>query len=118
MSQEKIQAEIDEFRKKYPSIAKMTVADVVALNDYNKHLEHAINAFKTNTVSYYAFRSLRENKTLEVENFKCEYIRCLDKISKLPAIKRAIILDIGNNAYHRTVRELMWKQDIQNLKQN
>lgn len=111
MKQSKIQAEIEELNKKYPNIAKMTVADVVALDSFDKHLQNVVDTYKTNTISYYAFKSLHKNDILKVENFKKEYISCLDKHSKLPTIKRAIIIDIGHKAYRKTVLELTEQQD-------
>lgn len=101
----KIESEADEFKKKYPEIAKMTVAEVVATNLFTVGLRQAITSYRI--VNYYAFQSLRRNNTLEPENFRKEYIACMDKESKMPYAKRIIVLAIGNDAYRRTVNQMM-----------
>ena len=83
----------------------MTVAEVVATDEFTKQLEKAIVSYRV--VNYYAFQSLKRNKTLEPENFKKEFIACMDKESSMPYAKRIIILEIGNDAYKRTVLEMM-----------
>lgn len=113
----KIESEADEFKKKYPEIAKMTVAEVVATDlfaeklksviaNYNKRLDYY--AFKS---LEYAFKSLEKNKIFETENFRKEYIACIDKESNMPAVKRNIVLAIGNDAYSRTVKQMMDNYD-------
>ena len=106
---EKIESEADEFKKKYPEIAKMTVAEVVATNLFSVGLRQAITSYKI--VNYYAFQSLKRNNTLEPENFRKEYIACMDKESKMPYAKRIIVLAIGNDAYRRTVKQMMKNYD-------
>ena len=101
----KIKEEAEDIRTKYPEIAKMTVAEVVATDEFTKQLEKAIVSYRV--VNYYAFQSLKRNKTLEPENFKKEFIACMDKESSMPYAKRIIILEIGNDAYKRTVLEMM-----------
>lgn len=109
----KIESEADEFKKKYPEIAKMTVAEVVATNLFTVGLRQAITSYRV--LNYYAFQSLRRNNTLEPENFRKEYIACMDKESKMPYAKRIIVLAIGNDAYRRTVNQMMKNYDaIQN----
>lgn len=94
-------------------IAKMTVAEVVATNLFVIGLRKAITSYRV--FNYYAFQSLRRNGTLEPENFRREYIACMDKESKMPAVKRSIVLAIGNDAYRRTVKQMMDNYDaIQN----
>ena len=114
--QKKIESDADEFKKfkkKYPEIAKMTVAEVVATNLFTVGLRQAITSYRI--VNYYAFQSLRRNNTLEPENFRKEYIACMDKESKMPYAKRIIVLAIGNDAYRRTVKQMMKNYDaIQN----
>lgn len=105
----KIESEVDEFKKKYPEIAKMTVAEVVATNLFTVGLRQAITSYRI--VNYYAFQSLRKNNTLEPENFRKEYIACMDKESKMPYAKRVIVLTIGNDAYRRTVNQMMKNYD-------
>ena len=107
--QKKIESEADEFKKKYPEIAKMTVAEVVATNLFTVGLRQAITSYRI--VNYYAFQSLRRNNTLEPENFRKEYIACMDKESKMPYAKRIIVLAIGNDAYRRTVKQMMKNYD-------
>ena len=112
---EKIESDANDIREKYPEIAKMTVAEVVATNlfvtglrkaiaNYNRHIK-AIDSI------YYAFQSLKQNNILEPENFRQEYIACMDKESKMPAIKRSIVLAIGNDAYRHTVKQMMDNYD-------
>lgn len=105
----KIESEADEFKKKYPEIAKMTVAEVVATNLFTVGLRQAITSYRV--LNYYAFQSLRRNNTLEPENFRKEYIACMDKESKMPYAKRIIVLAIGNDAYRRTVNQMMKNYD-------
>ena len=107
--QKKIESDADEFKKKYPEIAKMTVAEVVATNLFTVGLRQAITSYRI--VNYYAFQSLRRNNTLEPENFRKEYIACMDKESKMPYAKRIIVLAIGNDAYRRTVKQMMKNYD-------
>lgn len=106
---EKIESEADEFKKKYPEIAKMTVAEVVATNLFTVGLRKAIAAYKAN--NFYAFQSLVRSNTLMPENFRKEYIACMDKESKMPYAKRLVVLAIGNDAYHRTVKQMMNNYD-------
>lgn len=105
----KIESDADEFKKKYPEIAKMTVAEVVATNLFTVGLRQAITSYRV--LNYYAFQSLRRNNTLEPENFRKEYIACMDKESKMPYAKRIIVLAIGNDAYRRTVNQMMKNYD-------
>lgn len=107
--QKKIESDADEFKKKYPEIAKMTVAEVVATNLFTIGLRQAITSYRI--VNYYAFQSLKRNNTLEPENFRKEYIACMDKESKMPYAKRIIVLAIGNDAYRRTVKQMMKNYD-------
>lgn len=107
--QKKIESDADEFKKKYPEIAKMTVAEVVATNLFTVGLRQAITSYRV--LNYYAFQSLRRNNTLEPENFRKEYIACMDKESKMPYAKRVIVLAIGNDAYRRTVKQMMKNYD-------
>ena len=109
----KIKEEAEDIRTKYPEIAKMTVAEVVATDEFTKQLEKAIVSYRV--VNYYAFQSLKRNKTLEPENFKKEFIACMDKESNMPYAKRIIILEIGNDAYKRTVLEMMKEYDTKNI---
>ena len=112
--QKKIESDAKDIREKYPEIAKMTVAEVVATNLFVIGLRKAIASYsrliKVAGV-YYAFQSLKQNNTLEPENFRQEYIDCMDKESKMPAIKRSIVFAIGNDAYRRTVKQMMDNYD-------
>jgi hypothetical protein len=107
--QKKVESDVDEFKKKYPEIAKMTVAEVVATNLFTVGLRQAITSYRV--LNYYAFQSLRRNNTLEPENFRKEYIACMDKESKMPYAKRIIVLAIGNDAYRSTVKQMMKNYD-------
>ena len=106
---EKIESGANDIREKYPEIAKMTVAEVVATNLFVIGLRKAITSYRV--LNYYAFQSLRRNNTFEPENFRREYIACMDKESKMPVAKRNIILAIGNDAYRRTVKQMMDNYD-------
>ena len=106
----KVESEADEFKKKYPEIAKMTVAEVVATDLFAEKLKSVIANYNKR-LDYYAFKSLEKNKVFEIENFRKEYIACMDKESNMPYAKRYIVLDIGNTAYHRTVTQMMRDYD-------
>lgn len=106
---EKIESDANDIREKYPEIAKMTVAEVVATNLFVIGLRKAITSYRV--FNYYAFQSLRRNNIFEPENFRREYIACMDKESKMPVAKRNIILAIGNDAYRRTVKQMMDNYD-------
>jgi hypothetical protein len=116
--QKKVESDAKDIREKYPEIAKMTVAEVVATNLFVIGLRKAIANYNRLTKVagvYYAYQYLKQNNTLEPENFRKEYIACMDKESKMPAIKRSIVLAIGNDAYRRTVKQMMDNYDaIQN----
>lgn len=101
----KINISVEDFKKKYPKLAKMTVAEVVATELFAEKLDVAIRCYKGANI--YAFRSLKKDKTLELENFRKEYIACMDKESKMPCAKRLAVLAIGNDAYSRTVKQMM-----------
>ena len=105
----KVESDANEIREKYPEIAKMTVAEVVATNLFTVGLRQAITSYRV--LNYYAFQSLKRNNTLEPENFRKEYIACMDKESKMPYAKRVIVLAIGNDAYRRTVKQMMDNYD-------
>ena len=106
----KIESEADEFKKKYPEIAKMTVAEVVATDLFAEKLKGVIANYNKR-LDYYAFKSLEKNKVFEIENFRKEYIACMDKESNMPYAKRFIVLDIGNTTYRRTVTQMMRDYD-------
>ncbi len=106
---EKIESDANDIREKYPEIAKMTVAEVVATNLFVIGLRKAITSYRV--LNYYAFQSLKRSNTLEPENFRREYIACMDKESKMPVAKRSIVLAIGNDAYRRTVKQMMDNYD-------
>lgn len=112
---EKIESDANNIREKYPEIAKMTVAEVVATNLFVIGLRKAIAHYSMHIKAvgsiYYAFQSLKQNNTLKQENFRKEYIACLDKESKMPIAKRNIVLAIGNDAYRRTVKQMMDNYD-------
>ena len=107
--QQKIESDANDIRAKYPEIAKMTVAEVVATHEFATQLEKAIVSYRA--FNFYAFQSLRREKALEPDNFRKEYIACMDKESNMPAAKRATVLAIGNDAYKRTVKQMMKEYD-------
>ena len=106
----KIESKADEFKKKYPEIAKMTVAEVVATDLFAEKLKSVIANYNKH-LDYYAFKSLVKNKIFETENFRKEYIACMDKESNMPYSKRYIVLNIGNTTYHHTVTQMMRDYD-------
>ena len=106
---EKIESDANDIREKYPEIAKMTVAEVVATDEFAKQLSNAIISYRI--VNYYAYQSLKRNNTLEPDNFRKEYIACMDKESKMPVAKRIIVIAIGDDAYRRTVTQMMKDYD-------
>ena len=106
----KVESEADNIRTKYPEIAKMTVAEVVATDLFAEKLKGVIANYNKR-LDYYAFKSLEKNKVFETENFRKEYIACMDKESNMPYAKCYIVLDIGNTAYHRTVTQMMRDYD-------
>ncbi len=106
----KVESEADNIRTKYPEIAKMTVAEVVATDLFAEKLKGVIANYNKR-LDYYAFKSLEKNKVFETENFRKEYIACMDKESNMPYAKRYIVLDIGNTTYHRTVTQMMRNYD-------
>ena len=108
--QKKAESEANNIREKYPEIAKMTVAEVVATDLFAEKLKGVIANYNRR-LDYYAFKSLEKNKVFETENFRKEYIACMDKESNMPYIKRYIVLNIGNIAYHRTVTQMMRDYD-------
>lgn len=106
----KVESEANNIREKYPEIAKMTVAEVVATDLFAEKLKGVIANYNRR-IDYYAFKSLEKNKVFETENFRKEYIACMDNESNMPYAKRFIVLDIGNAAYGRTVTQMMRDYD-------
>lgn len=102
---QKIESDANEFRAKYPEIAKMTVQEVVETDFFATKLPEAVKANKTG--NYYALQSLKNSGGFEIDAFRTEYIACINNQSKLPAAKRIIIVSIGNDAYKRTVNQMV-----------
>lgn len=109
--EQKVETEANDIRTKYPEIAKMTVADIVATEAFAKMYQTIISVFKPPRYYFYAFQSLKKNNTLEIENFRKEYIACLDKHSNMPVIKRVLVLELGKSVYQATVRQMMKEYD-------
>lgn len=106
----KIKQDAEDIKTKYPEIAKMTVAEIVATDLFAEKLKSVIANYNRR-LDYYAFKSLEKNNVFEIENFRKEYIACMDKESNMPYAKRYIVLDIGNTAYRRTVTQMMRDYD-------
>lgn len=102
---QKIESEANDFRTKYPEIAKMTVQEVVETELFAANLPKAVNANKVG--NYYAFLSLKNSNAFDIDTFRNEYIACMTQQSKMPAAKRIIIVAIGNDAYKRTVNQMI-----------
>lgn len=100
---------IEDFRAKYPRIAKMTVAEVVNSDEFTAHIQSTIDKNINRLLDSHrnAINYLVQNGYFEKEAFKKEYIACLDKESKLSSIKRAIILFIGNEVYNQTITKMI-----------
>ena len=98
-------------KEKYPEIAAMTVEDIVNSEEFGKQYEKAIDAYSPHIREYYAYRSLLKKGILDIEAFRKEYIRCIDKESKLSFVKRVVVYSIGNDAYARTIKQMMKEYD-------
>lgn len=98
-------------KEKYPEIAAMTVEDIINSEEFGKQYEKAINAYNPHVREYYAYRSLLKQGTFDIEAFRKEYIRCIDKESKLPFVKRVVVYSIGNDTYARTIKQMMKQHD-------
>ena len=105
----KVESNAEDIRTKYPEIAKMTVAEIVATDLFAEKLKGVVTNYRI--LDYYAFKSLKRENIFEAENFRKEYIACMDKESKMPYAKRFIVLDIGNTTYRRTVTQMMRDYD-------
>lgn len=102
---QKIVSDANYFRAKYPEIAKMTVQEVVETELFATKLPEAVRANKIG--NYYALLSLKNNGAFDIDTFRAEYLACINQQSKLPAAKRVIIVAIGNDAYKRTVHQMV-----------
>ena len=102
---QKIESDANDFRAKYPEIAKMTVQEVVETDLFATKLPEAVRANKVG--NYYALQSLKNSNAFEPEAFRTNYLACINQQSKLPAAKRIIIVAIGNDAYKRTVNQMV-----------
>lgn len=102
---QKIESDANDFRAKYPEIAKMTVQEVVETDLFATKLPEAVRANKVG--NYYALQSLKNSNAFEPETFRTNYLACINQQSKLPAAKRIIIVAIGNDAYKRTVNQMV-----------
>lgn len=100
-------------KEQYPEIAKMTVQDIINSDGFKEQYEKACSVYKNNNCkgNYYAYKSLEKQGLLQVENFKKEYIACIDKESKLPFAKRVVIYSLGNDTYARTIKKMMKDYD-------
>lgn len=108
----KIEADANDFKAKYPKIAKMTVAEVVATDTFSDKFKKVMQNYKDTILRrpasfYHAFKSLESTGLLNVEDFKKEYVACMDELSNLPVIKRVIVLQIGDKAYNDTVNQMI-----------
>lgn len=92
-------------KEQYPEIAAMTVEDVINSDSFEEQYKKALTSYRV--LNYYAYKSLEKQGTLQLVNFRKEYIACIDKVSKLPFAKRVIIFSIGNDAYARTIKKMM-----------
>ena len=106
----KVNDDANSIKEKYPELAKMTVAEVVATEEFANNIPKIVEKYKS-IVNFYAWRSLKMNKTFEPDAFRKEYIACMDKQSNLPLSKRMIVGVIGNEVYKNTVKQMMEDYD-------
>lgn len=99
-------------KEKYPEIASMSVSDVINLNLFIMGFRKALIEYKpTSRCEYNALKALRKDKALEQDNFRAEYISCMDKLSGRPFSQRNVILAIGDKAYSYTIETMMRNYD-------
>lgn len=100
-------------KEQYPEIAAMTVTEVINSKDFEEQYRKALTAYRMRMkyTDYYAVKSLEQDGTLDLENFRKEYIACIDKESKLPFAKRVVMYSIGNDAYARTINKMIKDYD-------
>lgn len=99
-------------KEQYPEIAAMTVEDIVNSEEFDTQLKRVLKSFDPRVgVHYYAYKSLLNAGFFKLENFKKEYIACIDGQSHLTFAKRVVIYFIGNNAYSKTIKQLMKQHD-------
>lgn len=103
--------QLEEFKKNYPEIASMTEAELIDSKEFKETYEKALRLYKPVGSAFHAIRSLNKDGLLNLDKFKGEYIRCLDKQSDLPFAKRSVILQIGNMAYAFAVKRMMKNYD-------
>lgn len=112
---------LEEIKQKYPEIAAMTVKDVVETDEFKQSYEIALKKSwkqlhdyenKTRTyVGRHPLRIMHHKSLLEFDSFKAEFLKGLDKQSKLSANFRQVIAAIGSMAYTKAVELLMKKYD-------
>lgn len=101
---QKIESDANDFRTKYPEIAKMTVQEVVETELFATKLLEAVKANRVG--NYYVLLSMKNSGAFDIDTFRTNYLACINQQSKLPAAKRIIIVAIGNDAYKRTVNQM------------
>lgn len=111
----------EELKKRYPELAKMTMGDIVGTKEFERHF--GITVRHTRGLSLEAsFRlgltSLDKSGLLQVERFREEFLKCLDKVSTESHVRRSLIVFIGMNAYNGAIVEIMKKYDEQKSNDN
>ena len=106
-------------KEQYPEIAAMAVEDIINSESFEEQYKKALTSYRVlnysyrvlnynyRVLNYYAYKSLEKQGILQLDNFRKEYINCINKESKLPFAKRVIIFSIGNDAYARTIKKMM-----------
>lgn len=102
---QKIESDANDFRAKYPEIAKMTIQEVVETDLFATKLPEAVKANKVG--NYYVLQSMKKAGTFAPAVFRTDYLACINQQSCLPPAKRIIIVAIGNEAYKRTVNQMI-----------
>lgn len=112
--------ELEEIKKKYPEIAKMTVKDVVNTDEFSETFDKAVDIVrkeirqyesKAKTVIQHPFKLLEHKNMFNCETFRAEYLKVIDKQSTLSAAQREVIVSIGLMAYSMAVELLMKRYD-------
>lgn len=105
----------NKLKEQYPEIAKKTVEEIVLSGTFTVELSEVLAEIKKQysvfpdrkRTSYDAAKDagVLDNRQI----FKQEFIKCLDKESKLNANIRKVIMAIGIEAYNRTLK-IMFKK--------
>lgn len=106
---------INELKEKYPELAGKSIGDIVQTDAFADALLKIVGRMRSNNTLLapyrLAFRSLDAQDVFGAENFRKEYLACLDKVSKRPHNMRVVIWTIGNQAWQKAIQKLMADYD-------